>query len=231
MRGPRGGKGGLHEGNRRLGDVAWARGLGRARRELSGERELEARRARSRRREPGARGVRGSEAGGRRRGRALRGSAARSRRLRDDAPCDADARGDEARRRDADPTRSGYACTAGKCTPQSYQCVDDQTSRSASATGDAGVTDCAPYICNQSPGTCVSSCSSVSDCISPAVCNASGQCVAPPGSSSSGGSGGGCAVVPGASSDASFWALAGLGLLVSRRRPRNPSRSPRRLQA
>jgi MYXO-CTERM domain-containing protein len=113
---------------------------------------------------------------------------------------------------------SGYTCSGGKCTPSASgaKCIDGQTSQSAADTGDAGITDCAPYTCEQSTGKCQQMCTSVSDCVSPAVCNASGQCVAPP-SSSSGGSGG-CSFTPGASTEAGSWMLVGLALLATRRR-------------
>lgn len=95
----------------------------------------------------------------------------------------------------------------GKCVMGATCAADGHTL--VPVTGAS--TDCSPYTCVA--GACVTMCTSVSDCVSPAVCNATGQCVAPP-SSGSGNSGGGCAVAPGPSRG-SLWPLAALALLAT----------------
>jgi hypothetical protein len=68
---------------------------------------------------------------------------------------------------------------------------------------------------------CLQACTAVSDCVSPNVCNASGQCVAAP--SGGGGSSGGCATAPGACGDATPLVIAGLALFAASRRRRTPA--------
>jgi hypothetical protein len=84
------------------------------------------------------------------------------------------------------------------------------------ATGQQ--TDCAPYTCN--PSGCLTACENVQDCVSPAVCNDSNQCVLP--ASADTGSSGGCATSPRRSSSpegiASCFGLLALSGWLRRRR-------------
>jgi hypothetical protein len=67
---------------------------------------------------------------------------------------------------------TGYDCGAdGKCGVPT--CVDDATSRSSRGV----VSSCLPFKCDTS-GACKLVCSSVDDCIAPAVCNEDGRCIA-----------------------------------------------------
>ena len=74
-------------------------------------------------------------------------------------------------------------CTNGSmCTPDGSGVIPPGGSASDAKS-------CAPYICEGSQ--CKTSCATVSDCVAPNVCTASGVCAAP---SSGGGGSGGCTV-------------------------------------
>jgi MYXO-CTERM domain-containing protein len=90
----------------------------------------------------------------------------------------------------------------------------------ATCDGDHTVTgadkkprDCAPYKCKKD-GSCGKECTSVIDCVAPAVCDASGKCVTPPEQAGDGG----CAVRPGAPGHSSHSAFVLLALLALARR-------------
>jgi hypothetical protein len=126
---------------------------------------------------------------------------------------------------------AGFECTAGQCHPAGSICVDRHTSRNASQV-DSGVTDCAPYACNQDAGKCLQKCASVDDCDAPSLCNHDGQCVAPPSpgsgddpTSASSSSGGCAAAQGGAGGGDSVLVLLGVALAARRRRARVPSHS------
>ena len=115
---------------------------------------------------------------------------------------------------------SGFGCTDGACKPMGGSvCSNPHTStNTTSAAGDAGSsTDCSPYVCVQSTGKCATTCSSVTDCVAPSVCNPSGQCVAPVAST---GSSGGCTTAPGGASEgrAAIWLLGAAMIAIRRRR-------------
>jgi hypothetical protein len=104
----------------------------------------------------------------------------------------------------------GKVCDgAGKCALLGSTCDGDHTVRSA----DGSEQDCAPYKC-ESNGTCRSSCTSVVDCIAPAVCSASGKCEAPQESGNSGG----CAVGRARGESSTFLGAFLVLLAVARRR-------------
>jgi hypothetical protein len=120
---------------------------------------------------------------------------------------------------------AGQRCDTalGKCVA-GVTCDGDHTITGA----DGQTTDCSPYSCNAAG--CQTSCHSLLDCISPAVCNGSSQCVLPP-SANGGTVKASCAVSRGSvgvaggtdaeTGGAGFLVLALTGLF--RRRPR---RSP-----
>jgi hypothetical protein len=117
----------------------------------------------------------------------------------------------------------GFVCSGGKCTPKGgARCVGDSMSQNSSASGDAGVTDCTPYLCDQGSGSCLQQCSKVGDCLAPNVCSASGECVAQASGSGSAGSTGGCTASPegGSGSDGLFLVGAAVMLSAGRRRRR-----------
>ncbi len=106
----------------------------------------------------------------------------------------------------------GFTCAPdGTCAPGGV-CTDDHTSKGAGVS-----TDCTPYKCDSS-GTCAKKCISVDDCLSPTVCNTSGQCV-----SASSASSGGCNTEP-ASSAPWFVLLAMFGISLVRLRVRRARR-------
>ncbi|MGO8995935.1 MAG: hypothetical protein ACLQVI_21690 [Polyangiaceae bacterium] len=104
-----------------------------------------------------------------------------------------------------------YVCSGTTCETQcasDSDCVSGQRCDTATGTCVAGVTcdgantitgangqttDCSPYTCN--PAGCLTSCQSVLDCVSPAVCNSQSQCVLPS-NGDTGQSAGSCAVSP-----------------------------------
>jgi MYXO-CTERM domain-containing protein len=78
---------------------------------------------------------------------------------------------------------------------------------------DRSSVDCFPFRCEKN-GTCREPCTSVNDCVAPAVCDASGKCVEPPEQAGDGG----CGVGPGARGHSSWTLLALLALARWRRR-------------
>ncbi len=92
---------------------------------------------------------------------------------------------------------SPYVCSGTACASQcasDTDCTDGERCDDATKTCVAGVTcdgnhtitgangqttDCSPYTCTASG--CQTECRSVMDCVSPAVCDAVGKCVLPPG--------------------------------------------------
>jgi hypothetical protein len=130
---------------------------------------------------------------------------------------------------------SNGACCEAACTDPCDVCDSPEnpgicTTRKgcvASCDGDHTVTssdgqstiDCSPYECNPG-GTCKTSCTTPTDCASPNVCNAADRCVGP-----TGGGGddtqGGCTVASG-SREEPFLAIAGLFLVMRRRRRSRP---------
>ncbi len=117
------------------------------------------------------------------------------------------------------PARSGYAgaprCSGGfVCDGKSTTCPNGGAicDGQHTLTGvDGQQTDCTPYACNAS--TCLSLCTTASDCVSPAVCDASRQCVLPPGAGVDDASG--CAVSARKPSNSTTVCLSGLMLLGS----------------
>jgi hypothetical protein len=74
-----------------------------------------------------------------------------------------------------DDCLSGFTCAPdGSCQPGSV-CVDDHTSKDASAAHE-----CAPFRCNVVAGVCAAECKGIDDCTSPNVCDPSGHCIPPP---------------------------------------------------
>jgi len=111
---------------------------------------------------------------------------------------------------------SGYTCASDKkCIPLGTTCSDDHTLSSPDGTSK----DCSPFKCELD--SCKSSCQSIDDCVSPAVCRASDNTCAPPaaGGFSDDSAGCGCSV-PGTdpSRPAGFFALALAALSLARRR-------------
>jgi len=108
---------------------------------------------------------------------------------------------------------SGFTCINGACTVGAT-CIDDHTSQPPSGPSQ----NCAPYVCKNG---CKTTCTSVADCWSPSVCNASGQCVAPPSSESSGG----CSCNAGPASPTPWFVLLGVfGIALVRVRVRRGRR-------
>ena len=110
---------------------------------------------------------------------------------------------------------AGFSCSGdGRClVPAS--CTDKSTSTNVSGVA----TDCAPYLCDTT-GQCKSTCRSVDECVTGAVCSPDAHCQPSLGNDID--SGGGCALVGNvASGDASsaVWLL----LLFARRRARSRS--------
>ena len=89
-------------------------------------------------------------------------------------------------------------------------CVDDHTSKGA----DGVAKECAPYQCDRlGTGSCKTSCNSIDDCLSPNICDGTGECAAAPSSD------GGCNLAP----ERPPWWLLGLsmiGVLAVRQRAR-----------
>lgn len=110
---------------------------------------------------------------------------------------------------------AGFSCVGGSCQPTASKCSDD---RRSSVTEDDVTTLCTPYVCDASSGSCKTECTTVDDCASGSVCNASKSCV-PVSDSKSEAGGCGCNV-PGKPSPRATWLLllVGLGLVGRRRR-------------
>lgn len=114
---------------------------------------------------------------------------------------------------------TGFLCRGGACVQGGTTCTDGHVA----TTADGATRDCTPYRC-ESDGTCKVACSSVSDCVMPNVCGASGQCVAPEGATSTSSA---CAAPParrGGGLGAPL--LLGALLLASARRRRRPAVQP-----
>ncbi|HEY2517384.1 MAG TPA: hypothetical protein VGI39_41205 [Polyangiaceae bacterium] len=74
----------------------------------------------------------------------------------------------------------GFGCTPTGCAPKAGAiCSGPHTSQNTSGGADAGVQECAPYVCNEGTGACLTSCKTVKDCVSPTVCTPTGSCVFP----------------------------------------------------
>ena len=126
-------------------------------------------------------------------------------------------------------------CATGeRCDTSTGTCVAGVTcDGDHTITGANGeTTDCSPYTCT--PAGCQTSCQSVLDCVSPAVCNGSSHCVLPP-DSDSGTVSGSCAVSPrgigaggaevaGTTSGATAFVVLALSGWSRRRRRRSHSR-------
>ena len=114
----------------------------------------------------------------------------------------------------------GFGCTASGCAPKAGAiCSGPHTSQNTSGGADAGVQECAPYVCNEGTGACLMTCKTVKDCVSPTVCDPSGACVFP--TTGAGESAGGCSVGAAGrpcSSAALFGALPLFAVVARRRR-------------
>lgn len=110
-------------------------------------------------------------------------------------------------------------CAAGStCDTATSKCVSGATCDGDHTTTGASGTklDCAPYKCVDD-GTCRASCTSVTDCVAPAVCDVAGKCVPPAPTGDSGG----CSVARGDAGSRSPvvpFSLLGLAALFVRRR-------------
>ncbi|MGZ3450363.1 MAG: Kelch repeat-containing protein [Polyangiales bacterium] len=113
---------------------------------------------------------------------------------------------------------SGFICSGAKCVPAPKgTCSADGESTTAT---DGTVTQCAPYRCDPSIGTCKASCATTSDCATGTTCDTSkgtGLCVATAETES----GGGC--VFGSSTRGSFIGI-GIALALAAARRRRVSR-------
>ncbi|MGZ3422077.1 MAG: Kelch repeat-containing protein [Polyangiales bacterium] len=108
----------------------------------------------------------------------------------------------------------GFVCAAKSCVPRPKgTCAADH----ASSNADNGtVTECAPYVCDDSTGTCKTGCGTSADCESGDLCDVTTKVCAPPPNADSGGGSGGCSLANRGS--AGGWLL--LALLALRRRRR-----------
>jgi MYXO-CTERM domain-containing protein len=107
-------------------------------------------------------------------------------------------------------------CSEGRCNPAIGQCASGASCSGHVVTrADGSELDCFPYVC-EVQGTCKPACSSVSDCVAPALCNQNHECVA---ASSGAGDDAGCGCRV-ARERSSGWALAAALLFVWRRRRR-----------
>ena len=69
---------------------------------------------------------------------------------------------------------AGYGCAPdGRCVAAGA-CADDRTSQ---PIGGGAAISCVPYRCDTT-GSCRTTCASIEDCVTPAVCDPSGRCVA-----------------------------------------------------
>lgn len=123
-------------------------------------------------------------------------------------------------------TRDGDCTELARCDVKSGKCI---TKEGSSCDGDHTIispagppTDCGTYKCEGS--TCKTTCASIADCVSPAVCNAEGQCVLD-GTSGAGDEEGGCSCESigqkkprGSFASLAMFSLIALGFAVARRR-------------
>lgn len=109
---------------------------------------------------------------------------------------------------------AGYGCTASLCGPKGARCLDSETSENPAA--GTGPISCSPYKCDEASGGCLRQCTSAAGCVSPHVCNASGDCVVS-GSQKSQDSGG-CAMARARHSASPRWWPLVLGICWGRRR-------------
>jgi MYXO-CTERM domain-containing protein len=118
---------------------------------------------------------------------------------------------------------SGFACENGQCLPKSATCIGPHTSQSAAASGDAGVSECTPYVCEPAAGTCRTACVSAADCVSPNLCDTNGHCGPAPATSDN--SGCACRQAPGHTSRGiALFAIATIAASARRRRRTSRSR-------
>jgi hypothetical protein len=83
---------------------------------------------------------------------------------------------------------NGLVCNGtGACVPRTATCNGDHTTTGA----DGQTQDCTPYRCD-STGACRDTCTTVADCVAPALCDTNGKCALPTPDS---GSDGGCGVI------------------------------------
>lgn len=114
---------------------------------------------------------------------------------------------------------AGYTCVGAKCVQNTAgaACSEDKT-RSISTSG---TTNCSPYVCVDSPGTCLDKCTTSTQCAAGFVCDGpSSKCV--PSAPASAGDGG-CAVAAPQTQAGLAWIFVGcggLGLVARRRRRR-----------
>jgi hypothetical protein len=125
---------------------------------------------------------------------------------------------------------AGFACVSDRCVPPKGDvCIDPRTSQNPNAAGDAGISDCRPYLCDPASGICRTTCVTAADCVSPDLCDTTGHCGPAPTTSEN--SGCACRESPGAplSGGADLAALGGLAALAraSRRRRRKAPREGR----
>lgn len=111
----------------------------------------------------------------------------------------------------------GFTCQSGACAVPlaTTTCVDDHTAQPPSGASQ----ECAPYVC---AAGCKTSCTSVSDCTSPNVCDPTGRCVSPASDDSSGG----CNTSSRDPGDASWMLLGIVALARRRKRAPRPQRWP-----
>lgn len=116
---------------------------------------------------------------------------------------------------------AGYGCQAGACVPRTATCTGPHTSQNGAASGDAGTTDCTPYLCDPGSGACKTACTSADDCVVPNLCSTTNHCVAPPSGPSSA-AGCGCRQAPAPPAPPAVLAggLAAAVVLAGRRRRR-----------
>jgi MYXO-CTERM domain-containing protein len=110
---------------------------------------------------------------------------------------------------------AGFSCDGSRCKPTGSKCSDDLLS---SVTEDDISTPCLPYVCDASSGSCKTECTSIDDCASGNVCDASKSCVPAASGKSADDGGCGCAVVGGREGHTAWWLLAGVAIVWHRRR-------------
>lgn len=118
---------------------------------------------------------------------------------------------------------AGFSCDGSSCKPTGSKCSEDLRS---SITEDEVTTLCMPYVCDASSGTCKSECTSVDDCGSGSVCDASKSCVPASSNNIADDGGCGCAVVGQSKKNVPWWLL--LGVVIGWRRRRGGGRDARR---
>jgi hypothetical protein len=105
--------------------------------------------------------------------------------------------------------------------------VDPQTSKNP-ANGMTSA--CSPYTCDEGAGTCRQSCTQVSDCVAPALCDGTGHCVPPaPGGGAGSGATGGCALARPPGAKGAPWSAAAVVLCGWMLRARRRRRATRKL--